>query len=205
MATLTGVKVDAKQATLAGWYNLGGLIARAAGGAVIEDAVADDAANLEAVQTKVIAPKSFNVTFLNTTPPLYNVDLNQGKTGLYIGSADLSKSINIQATGNKYNDNIKVSGKADETVVYENGTATLEGKTWEGRYLFSRKDANNKFIQTMIGQSGITESEFAAQKNVTIGNSFFNFKRGLGMNPAPSLTGDLYWVTFIGDKEVTIP
>ena len=145
------------------------------------------------------------MTFLNTTPPLYNVDLNQGKTGLYIGSADLSKSINIQATGNKYNDNIKVSGKADETVVYENGTATLEGKTWEGRYLFSRKDANNKFIQTMIGQSGITESEFAAQKNVTIGNSFFNFKRGLGMNPAPSLTGDLYWVTFIGDKEVTIP
>ena len=204
MATLTGVKVDAKQATLAGWYNLGGLIARAAGGAVIEDAVADDAANLEPVQTKVIAPKAFNVTFLNTTPPLYNVDLNQGKTGLYIGSADLSKSINIQATGNTYKDVIKVTGKADETVVYESGTATLEGTSWEGRYTFSRKDANNKFIQTMIGQSGITADEFNHQKNVKIGSVFFNFKRGLGMSTA-DLTGTLYNVIFTGEKEVTIP
>jgi hypothetical protein len=195
---INGVEVDASQATLTGWYNLGGMFGRTAGNVTITDAPDDDINNLAALQTKVIAPAAFQVTFLDTNPPLDRIDLNQGKTGLYIGSAVLSNNIDIQATGNQYNDAITVTGVAEESAAWEHGNAIYGASTIEGKWIFGRKDANGKFIQTMIGQSGITETEFNAQKLVKIGALYFRFFRGSNIGGA-DLTGPLYNVTFIQD------
>jgi hypothetical protein len=197
-AVINGVEVDASQATITGYHSLGGMFGRTTGDVTITDAPDDDINNLAALQTKVVAPAAFQVTFLDTNPPLDRIDLNQGKTGLYIGSAVLSNNIDIQATGNQYNDAITVTGVAEESAAWEHGNAIYGASTIEGKWIFGRKDANGKFIQTMIGQSGITETEFNAQKLVKIGALYFRFFRGSNIGGA-DLTGPLYNVTFIQD------
>lgn len=192
-ATFNGVQLDGKNATITGYFGLGAMIGSAKGGATFTDAPADDANNLEEVQTKVIAPK-FEVTFVDVDGPLNSTDLNQGKTGLYIGTADLTKDIIIEATGNKYNDKFTVKG-ANEDVVWENGEATINSQVYTGKYSFNRMPDGKNMIQTLIGQSGISETDAANQKPVKIGNVFFTFYRGLQTNQ--SLLGTLYNVNFI--------
>ena len=85
-ATLSGVQVDAKDATLAGYYGIGGLIGKSKGNVVIDKNCPNAEIDLMAPEVKDL---KIEVTYVETSTAS---DLNQGKTGLYIGTAEFITS-----------------------------------------------------------------------------------------------------------------
>ena len=85
---LYGVTVDATEATISGWFSLGGLIGHAEGDIVID--LADASAKQKAVQTDVTG---FGVNITHVETATAN-DLYQGMTGRFVGSSYGDVSIN---------------------------------------------------------------------------------------------------------------
>lgn len=84
-AVLSGVQVDASKATLSGYHSIGGFIGKAKGNVVISKN--GPTGKLNEMKPEVTGLK-INVTYVTNAVDQTVNDLNQGKTGLYIGTVE---------------------------------------------------------------------------------------------------------------------
>ena len=185
-AELKGVRVNGKDGMLQGWSRIGGLIGDAQGNVTIGDIAEYDELG---GQTGHVNGLKINVTNVELDAPLVNRDLEQGRTGLYVGSADLTKDVVINTKDDKITEKPTITG-AKEARAYFHGTVK-EGETeYEGNFFFKRA------AQYLIGQSGTEEN---ANTPVKINNKSYYVKKSLSQTP--DLTNALYFWVFYGDGE----
>ena len=129
---LNGVTVDATNAALSGYCEIGGFIGKASAAVTIQMAAAIN--KLASVKSKVTG-LAMNITFVDTNK---ENDLKQGMTGLYIGSA--LDNVTINNLNNVVNDAFTATGERLDLAIKIISTTK--------KLYFSRGD------QTLIGHNG---------------------------------------------------
>ena len=159
-ASLEGTQVDASAAALTGYYAMGGFIGKA-GGKISAKMAEEDGSDPEMNLT--VTGLKFNVTYLDTENSSNVNDMEQGKTGLYVGTANLAKDIKlVDVPASDINTSLSISGKADESKAFYIESTTK-------RFFFNREE------QTLIGQSGFNRNT----GNITVnGKKYDVYKEG---------------------------
>ena len=188
-AELTACRVNATNAIFNGWHSMGGLLGQVNGNLTIKDA---DALNEFGATTGYVNGFTANITYWDINPPIINLDLNQGKTGLYVGTLGdvVNKKTKINMTADQYNEKFTVTGKVKEDAATWEGTYNdpVSGANLNGQYHFARAK------QTLIGQSGQVQNGSNA---VLINNKPFYIKK-FGNNGTPDMEDALYLLFFTG-------
>lgn len=162
--TLEGTQVDATNAKLTGYSQMGGFIGSANNAVTIKMAqkIGDD------IQVKpAVTGLQFYVTYDATEGGFDYNDPLQGSTGWFIGSVDVDQTVEIDdvATGDVYRA-VVAGGKANEAK-----SIWIEAPT---KYYYFKRDAGNA-DQTLIGQSGFQKDDKKIKIN---GRTYEIFKTG---------------------------
>jgi hypothetical protein len=199
-ATLKGVRVNAKDATLCGYAGIGGLIGKSLNDVTITNSEKYDTYG---AKSGAVNGLKIKVTYKDVNA-MKEYDEKQGMTGLYIGTASFQKDDAGKLVGTEIrittgDDNIleqfSLEG-ADETLAARYGKVKIDGATYNGTYSFIRRDNTGKIAsQTLIGQSGF--GTVKQPKAVYINGQPFYVKEFL--QSSPFLSGILYGVTFKGN------
>lgn len=154
--TLTGVAVDATNAILAGHHSMGGFIGKATNNVTINNYGYVDPTSGDWTEkaSSVTGLTKMQVTLLDLGAN--GNDPNQGKTGYYIGSADLSKTISI-------------SGAADVNPTFTVGGLVDLSKAFSVSGTPAQMNLYSAGAQSLIGQSGFAATGTPSINGATYG------------------------------------
>lgn len=196
-----GVDVNGKRAIVTGWGGLGGLFGGVNGDDL--EATISNAKNTSeygAMTTKV-SDLTLRVTNLEVDDPIDENDLEQGKTGLYIGTidnlTDIEKLTIEDGIGNTVADQPTIVNSDYETTYLKRAFWTAEQLTsgaWDYKRVFKYTDDYGEHeinSQYLIGQSGAWNPSANA---VRIKGKSYNVLKVEDQVPALQ-TGVLYFIT----------